>query len=232
MSVVYYAIGDVHGEFEKLKHLHKLIIKTHHLDFPNKDLRIVHLGDYIDRGPKSFDVVDYLMNLNDQPFSEIITLKGNHEQMMLNAFEAENMRDYHFWVDSGGQQTLLSYRTNGFDEPPIQHLDWLRRLPTYHWDQKEKLIFVHAGIDPIFFPNDGEDRHLWTRSPRFLNPGNWDNNLPTGTIVIHGHTPTQSGQPDISGNVQRINVDTGACYGGDLTAAVLASGAPPRFLTA
>lgn len=231
MSRVYYAIGDIHGEAEKLTVLHSRILRRHDIDYPGRPAQFVHLGDYVDRGPESYDVLRYLMDIETSSDTPPINLKGNHEQMMLEAYEQDGTKAYHFWLNNGGEQTLSSYRASGFDEPSARHLNWLRGLPSYHWDQAAKLIFVHAGIDPAHFPNDGEDRHLWTRSAQFFNTENWGNTLPAGTKVIHGHTPTQSGHPDIDGDFRRINVDTGACYGGELTAVILNGDEPPRFIT-
>lgn len=127
---------------------------------------------------------------------------------------------------------MKNYQANGHKEPPKLHLDWVRDLPTFYWDRQEKLVFVHAGIDPSHFPNDGEDRHLWTRSRRFFDTSKWGYALPVDTTVIHGHTPTRSGHPDITRDLRRINIDTGACYGGNLTSVILAPGESPRFITA
>jgi len=113
----------------------------------------------------------------------------------------------------------------------VSQLKWMNNLKTYHWDYQAKLIFVHAGIDLNEFPNDGAETHLWTRTERFFNSDDWPEILPIGTKVVHGHTPTAMHTPEITTGYKRINVDTGACYGGKLTAAVLAPGENPRFLS-
>ena len=230
MSLVYYAIGDIHGEADRLIELHQIIKDWHAALYPNRQSKLVHLGDYIDRGPKSYNVIQTLIDLEKKNPEISICLQGNHEELMLNAYNKTGQDAYRNWQNNGGEQTLESYRRNGFDDVPAFHLKWLGSLESYYWDRVAKLIFVHAGIDPVHFPNDGKDRHLWTRSAKFFDTARWNNSLPSGTKVIHGHTPTQSGQPDIDGDYQRINVDTGACYGGDLTAVVLAQGENPRFL--
>ncbi len=230
-STVYYAIGDIHGEAEKLAILHGRIERRHARDYPGRKYVLVHLGDYIDRGPESYDVVERIMNMESNDTRTIINLKGNHEQIMLANYTKDDFKSHHFWMDNGGRQTLDSYRRAGFDAPPKRHLEWMKTLETYHWDKAAKLIFVHAGIDPAHFPNDGEDRHLWTRAATFFETETWDNPILKDVTVIHGHTPTDDKKPEIDGGFRRINIDTGACYGGALTAVILAAGEVPKFLS-
>ena len=230
-QTIYYAIGDIHGEAEKLTILHGRIARRHAADFPGQEYVLVHLGDYVDRGPESYDVVKLLMEMEADENCNVINLRGNHEQLMLEAYTKEETKPYHRWIDNGGQHTVVSYRRAGFDEPPAQHLSWIANLPTYYWDRTAKLIFVHAGIDTKHFPNDGEDRHMWTRSRDFFETKNWENPALEGVSVIHGHTPTKTNRPEIDGDFKRINIDTGACYGGELTAVVLAHGQSPQFIS-
>lgn len=196
-------------------------------------MRLVHVGDYVDRGPDSPNVIARLMDMEQQSPQEIINLKGNHELAMHAACRpGADPKDMKLWLSWGGAKTLEAYKAGGFDGPPQSHLDWIDGLPTFHWDKAAKLIFVHAGIEPADFPNDGAQVHMFTRTVRFFESDTWPDVLPTGTKVIHGHTPTQSGKADVSPNCRRINIDTGACYGGDLTALILAPNAPPRFINA
>ncbi len=235
---VYYAIGDIHGEAEKLTRLHSRIRRKHRVDFPGQTLKFVHLGDFIDRGPDSCNVVDKLIKLERDHEPNTINLKGNHEAMMLDAYQKRasdsyphDSKAYDFWLRNGGDKTIESYVKAGLREPPLNHLAWMSRLNSYYWDRAANLIFVHAGIDPVHFPNDGENRHLWTRSQKFFETKTWPKDRLKGITVIHGHTPTKSGLPDIDGDFRRINIDTGACYGGYLTAVVLAPNEPPRFIS-
>lgn len=235
---IYYAIGDIHGEAKKLTVLHNLIRRLHEQDYPEFDYTLVHLGDYIDRGPDSFDVIKKLMQMEAFGEPKLINLKGNHEAIMLEACRKEMggssyrlSKSYYFWLNNGGNKTLESYNKAGFREPPDKHLAWLSDLKSFHWDRVANIIFVHAGVDPTHFPNDGEDRHLWTRSKKFFDTSHWPDGPLSGMTVVHGHTPTESGLPDIDGDFRRINIDTGACYGGDLTAVVLAPNEPPRFIS-
>ncbi len=228
---IYYAIGDIHGEIDKLLVLHERILQKHDVEFPGCGYIFVHLGDYVDRGAGSYEVVDLLMKMEVGPNKNIINLRGNHEQMMIDAFKGKDQYVSGIWEKYGGKETMKSYYRYGFDRPPQEHLDWMERLPSFYWDKEARIIFVHAGIDPEHFPNDGEDTHLWTRSKNFFNTKNWNNPALDGVMVIHGHTPTKSGRPEIDGDFLRINIDTGACYGGSLTATVLSSGTKPTFIS-
>lgn len=227
---VYYAIGDIHGEADRLVGLHDFIHKWHEENHKQLHKTIIHLGDYIDRGPNSYDVIHYLMALQNTPECNVINLMGNHEFLMLEAYRGEDQRAFKAWVDNGGQETLTSYEDNGFDVPDQEHLVWMKKLPSLHWDRQAGLIFVHAGIDPCRFPFENEDIRLWTRSKSFFDPAYWQSPDLIGMRVVHGHTPTESGLPDISGNGQRINIDTGACYGGVLTAAIFVPDRQVEFL--
>ena len=228
---IYYAIGDIHGEFDKLKRLHERIFDEHDKKFPNKDFVIVHLGDYIDRGKDSFEVVDTIMRMETHSDKKIINLKGNHEKMMIEAFDGSDDYGEAVWIKHGGNETMESYRRHGFDKPPESHLEWMKNLPNIYWDQDAKIVFVHAGIDPEFFPHDDEETHLWTRSKRFFDSKKWKNPLLKGMTIIHGHTPTKNGKPEIDGHFARLNIDTGACYGGPLTATIIAKHMMPEFIS-
>jgi len=178
----------------------------------------------------------YLMAMKNTPVCQVTHLKGNHEAMMHEAFDKDysleqSKGSLDFWLKHGGMNTIQSYENNAFTIPPNNHLTWIRKLKSYHWDYKAKLIFVHAGIDLYEFPNDGSETHLWTRTEYFFNSEAWPDILPKGTKVIHGHTPTRSGTPDVTKDYRRINLDTGACYGGVLSAVILAPGQTPSFLS-
>lgn len=232
-EIVYYAIGDVHGEFEKLDRL---------LDFIRDDAhayscvyKIVLLGDLIDRGADSRGVVARAMEMAEA--GEAVALKGNHEALMLTAHEQWDSIGVYHWAENGGDETIASYkRVNGDtrdwrDAIDRAHLNWLRSLPVTLHDEARKFVFVHAGIDPKLFPACTDEIRLWTRSGRFFDPGRWpDRPELEGILVVHGHTPTHDMKPHA--NPRRINVDTGACFGGPLTCAVLAPGEGPRFLRA
>jgi len=218
---IYYAIGDIHGELSKLKSLHENISNFHYNFYSDHPHTRIHLGDYVDRGPESQGVI--------QSF-DLINLQGNHEIMMLEAYQKPNETAHRHWLTNGGQETLSSYENSKHENSYESHIEWISNLPTLYRNEERKLIFVHAGIDPETYPEDNKAIHLWTRNPTFFDSEHWINPALENTIVIHGHTPTLTDYPDISKDGRRINVDTGACYGGPLSAVVLVKGEKPRFL--
>jgi serine/threonine protein phosphatase 1 len=198
-----YAVGDVHG---CLRQLQLLVERSTHQAGDQK-AQFVFLGDYIDRGPDSRGVVEYLMNLQRAQPDRVTCLMGNHEQMLLSAIEGAAHEDN--WLENGGAETLRSYRVHDPNRIPRSHVDWLKSLPEFYDDGLR--FFVHAGIRP----GRALDRQrkldlLWIREP-FLS-----SIVDHGRLIIHGHTPVSGDHPDIHPN--RANLDTGAVFGGPLTA--------------
>jgi serine/threonine protein phosphatase 1 len=234
-DTVYYAIGDVHGEDEKLERLH---------DFIRDDARrlgvapfFVHLGDLIDRGPESRGVIARVMSLHEREGDRAVTLKGNHEELLLHAYANRDSIGIYHWAENGGDETIASYMlANGAEDDwrdaiDREHLAWLRALPAIWRDEGRRLAFVHGGIDPQTFPDCSDEVRMWTRSNKFFDPRKWPNRPELeGLTVIHGHTPTEDFAPHVG--PRRINVDTGVCLGGPLTCVVLAPDEGPRFLHA
>lgn len=221
MNKVYYAIGDIHGQLEQLIALHQNIAEYHQQRYFSQSKAIVHLGDYIDRGEDSCGVIEYLMQQQSSDDTTYIHLKGNHENLMLEAYFSTKSAAYVGWLINGGEATLSSYQKRSYQQPPEQHFEWLKSLPTQYIDREQKLVFVHAGIDPFKFPYGSDKTHMWTRSQAFFDSTTWNNPALEGVRVVHGHTPTGDSQPEISDDGRRINVDTGAVKGGKLTAAVI-----------
>jgi serine/threonine protein phosphatase 1 len=230
---VYYAIGDVHGENAKLDEL-----LTHIRDDAARHGRphtIVFVGDLIDRGAESRAVVETAMRLNAEEGA--IVIRGNHEELMLHAIDHNESVGIYWWATNGGDETIESYQgVNGPKDDwreavDPHHVKWLRTLPAMHRDEERGLVFVHGGIDPKTFPNESDELRMWTRSEKFFRSARWPEREELKNIlVIHGHTPTEDFEPDVQ--PRRINVDTGACFGGPLTAVVLAPAQAPRFLHA
>jgi len=164
------------------------------------------LGDYIDRGPQSYEVVDYLITLKDT-FNNLVFLKGNHEIMLLDYLKDVSRMMY---LINGGRETLDSYYNNLEKTNPIvvpkEHLDFFNSLVLSH--QTEDYIFVHAGLRPgIAVDDQVADDVLWIRDAFIQTDEDF------GKRVIFGHTWFQ--QPFISPN--KIGIDTGAVYGNCLT---------------
>lgn len=230
---IYFVIGDIHGEAQRLKQLHRDIFVHRENHYGSLPATLIHLGDYVDRGQDSYAVIEHLMHLEKNPPENlsIINLKGNHEAMMLRAEANKKSIKYYQWLKNGGREALQSYKRRGYNSVIQRHLDWVSSLPVIHHDEDNKLIFVHAGLNNNTYPHDGEAYYLWTRSPDFFDCSRWNNPALAGITVIHGHTPTDDFKPEIRGNMQRLNLDTGACYGGPLTAAVIEDGKVMSFLT-
>jgi serine/threonine protein phosphatase 1 len=136
-----YAIGDVHGCYEKLDRL--LEQCRHHRGA--RSGRCVYVGDYIDRGPDSRAVVELLMSAQRRMPGMVVCLRGNHEAMVLAA-ATEGGRAEGLWLMNGGDETLRSYGVGSARSLPDEHLAWFRSLPLCYDDGRR--YFVHAGIDP------------------------------------------------------------------------------------
>jgi serine/threonine protein phosphatase 1 len=195
-----YAVGDIHGCFDKLMALMDKI----DIDFESDTL--VFLGDYIDRGPQSFEVVEYLADLKIR-YSSTVYLKGNHEEMLEKYLSGEDRLTY---LVNGGQQTLESYmnRPREEGEPPIprKHLDFFKSLKIFY--ETENYIFVHAGLkNKVTIENQKTEDLLWIRK-RFI-----ESKYDFGKMVVFGHTPLH--EPLLLPN--KIGIDTGAVYGNKLT---------------
>jgi len=220
-----YAVGDVHGCADRLAGLHARIAEDawHR---PAQRVVLLHLGDYVDRGEDSAGVLERLNAPGPVPGAEVVNLLGNHEVMMLDACDPRSAEgSLPFWLENGGAETLASYRTSAEDPAPWEaipreHLALLRRC-RLTWSAGDYL-FVHAGIRPGL-PLDRQDPFdlLWIREP-FLS---YEGDLPM--VVVHGHTPAAA--PAV--RPHRIGIDTGACFGGDLTCLVL-EGQRLRFISA
>lgn len=210
-----YAVGDVHGCADRLLALHAQIAADAAAR-PVARISLVHLGDYVDRGPDSAGVLEHLLAPPPVPGAEVINLAGNHETMFLDACDPGAPHGaLPFWLDNGGAETLASYGTDAAEEGwweavPPSHLDFLHHC-RLRWSAGSYL-FVHAGIRPEV-PLDQQDPFdlLWIREPFLSFPGT----LPW--VVVHGHTPS----PAPCLRPHRIGIDTGACFGGTLTCLVL-----------
>jgi serine/threonine protein phosphatase 1 len=216
-SPLIYAVGDIHGSYYKLARL----LKHCNGHCGPRKARFVFVGDYIDRGQHSREVVELLIELQKAKPGRICCLRGNHEDMLISVLQDG---DKALWLYNGGDMTLRSYGVTSADAIPGEHLAWFDSLPLSESDDKR--FFVHAGIRPgIPLDQQQEDDMLWIREPFLSDPRDH------GLYIVHGHTPLGTGEPEYLPN--RLNLDTGAVFGGPLTAAVFDDSAvgPVTFIT-
>jgi serine/threonine protein phosphatase 1 len=233
-----YAIGDIHGRLDVLGRLLELIEQDDIGRGPARGI-IIFLGDYVDRGPDSKGVVDWLINLQRRrdllsrdgsehaPLRfDLLFLKGNHEKLLLSFLD--NPASGRSWLQIGGDATLVSY---GLEDDVVEEA--LRQgqpglikasamfrtlLPDDHLEFYEKLelfyrtgdyFFVHAGVKPGAGLDRQREEDMLWIRDKFLN---WPDDF--GAVVVHGHTPVL--KPENLHN--RIGIDTYAFLTGKLTA--------------
>ncbi len=176
------AFGDVHGCLTALDTVLKLVQ-------PTQEDRLIFLGDYIDRGPDSYGVLERILELRRT--YDVICLTGNHEIMMQSAREDDGM--YRAWLGYGGEEALESYPREPWEDP---HLD---KVPERHWLFLDEIcrpyfvdddhIFVHANVLPNLPLEEQDNRTLYWE--KFTNHGPHF----SGKTVICGHTSQKSGWP-------------------------------------
>ena len=213
----FYAVGDIHG---CLTEMGSLLAKV---DAEDPEATIVFLGDYIDRGTKSAQVLTYLYDLQTQNPDGIICIMGNHERMMLEFIDDPIGRSAR-WLVNGGIQTLQSFGIKpGKSKPdaeeameladqleealPTGMQGWLRNLPM-QWSSGN-VHCVHAAMDPAASPKNQKERHLLWGHRDFMTTPRED-----GECVIFGHIIVS--KPDVRDG--RIAIDTGAYNTARLTA--------------
>jgi serine/threonine protein phosphatase 1 len=200
-----FAIGDIHGCYNKMRKIMEQI------PFESERDQLVFLGDYIDRGVHSRQVLDYLVELKNK-LPQTVFLLGNHEQMLLDFLEGGDIKPF---LMNGGQKTLESYQVHresiGYRDPktffPSAHRDFFYSLTHTYEDQD--FFFVHAGLrGGIPIKEQDLNDLLWIREDFYFS------NFDFGKTIIFGHTPFP--EPFIYN--KRIGIDTGAVYGNKLTA--------------
>jgi len=212
-----YVIGDIHGRLDLLAQLRERIVLDSG-DFTGERKVVVYLGDYVDRGPRSREVIDLLV---DEPLAgfESVHLKGNHEKLLLDFLDDTSV--WPLWLYNGAGATLSSYGVpptagaDGFQAEfrgriPARHREFLGALALSH--AEGDYFFVHAGVRPgVALKDQDEADMIWIRD-LFLS-----SNADHGKIIVHGHSIAR--KPEIEAN--RIGIDTGAYATGKLTCLVL-----------
>ena len=228
-----YVIGDIHGRADLLTRLIAML-RTDSADRCD-GLRpiLMFLGDYVDRGPASRQVLDELIKLRSDPAFKVFALCGNHDQFFLDFLERPQLGPT--WLNYGGGATLASYGViapRPTDEAgwiaaaealaeaaPPSHLEFLRNTSLY--STFGDYIFVHAGVRPEVALADQKMNDLTSIRGPFLGA----RDPAPGHVVVFGHTPFEA--PLVQ--ARKIGVDTGACVTGRLTALALQDG-ERRFL--
>lgn len=222
-----YAVGDIHGRHDLLDALFEKIVEDSQQMPEERQMKIIFLGDYVDRGDNSKDVLDRLVLVKERLADQTTFLAGNHEAALLG-FLSDPVKNSN-WLEFGGRQTLVSYgvappksaesRTelhevrDRFQQAISDHLPFLQSLQRYV--QSGDVIFVHAGLDPkLPVDRQTDDALLWGNSS-FLEEEGYPN-----LRVVHGHYDAY--EPVVTD--ARICVDTGAYYSGRLTAVRLDGG--------
>ena len=200
-ELITFAIGDIHGNFDALV----ATIAACRQFADGRPTTFVLLGDYIDRGPNSKGVVDFLMNWEGP--ERLICLKGNHEDMLVHAVSNPGSDDA-AWLANGGSKTLLSYGALQSRQIPRAATEWMKQLPLTFDDGLR--FYCHAGVDPTR-PLD-----LQTEAVLMYSKFTYPDDLELERYIVHGHTP-DGVVPRVRAN--RINLDTRSGYGGPLSAA-------------
>ncbi|MCX6252061.1 MAG: metallophosphoesterase family protein [Bacteroidetes bacterium] len=195
-----WVIPDIHGYIKTLRALVEDLIR------PGRYDELYFLGDYIDRGPASMEVIDYIRSLQKDQYT-ITALRGNHEQSFLDLYEKEKKgRNFFFnkafnrkrmaWFSFGGRSTLKSFQVKNIRDIPQEYADWMNELG--YFVMLDRFILVHAGLN-FQIDDPFQDTHamLWVRDFD-INPEKTGNRR-----IIHGHVPV---------NIELINLSIHNSY--------------------
>lgn len=194
-----FVVSDIHGCFLTF---YELIVRV--LDLKRTD-KLILLGDYIDRGEQSREVIDFVVDLSEKGF-DIITLRGNHEQMLLDAYQ--DQKDLPLWLMNNGDTTLLSFGISDIRGIKRKYFDFFSGLGFYH--NIGDCYFVHAGFNDLIKDPFSDVYHMiWECRLSYQNY------LFNGKTIIHGHRPKSLEYVNklILKGSQVIPIDTGCVYG-------------------
>lgn len=192
------AISDIHGCFDTF---YELVIRQIKLDKTDK---LILLGDYIDRGDKSKEVIDLIIDLTEKGFN-VIPLMGNHESMLVDSFIDNSTLP--LWFMNSGESTLESFSINDIRQLEDKYMNFFRNLKYYYCS--EKYVFVHAG-----FNNSAQDPFKDTQTMIWECQASYNNPMLSERIIIHGHRPKTIDfvKKKIALNSEVIPIDTGCVY--------------------
>ncbi len=193
-----FAIGDIHGCFDAFRTLLEQIIQIKLAD------KIILLGDYIDRGIQSKEVIDYIISLKAKGF-DIVPLMGNHESMLVDAYNDKELISK--WIQNGGAETLKSFNINSLKDIEPKYIEFLKGLDYYI--ALDEYLFVHAGF------NDGHSNPFADKySMIWVCKKTYENSSLINKIVIHGHRPIPVDvcKEIVLTSKNVINIDTGCVY--------------------
>lgn len=191
-----FTVGDIHGCYYTLTHLLFDILKI------TKEDEIIFLGDYIDRGPFSKEVLDFLIDKIGNGY-RFYPLMGNHEYMMLSSYFDDSILD--LWYFNAGETTLKSFSIASIQEIDLKYIDFLKSLKKFHIS--ERYVLVHAGLNfELENPFEDEYAMLWAR--KFIV----DKSKIGNRKLIGGHTPTTLEDIKNSLKTDRIFLDGGCVY--------------------
>jgi serine/threonine protein phosphatase 1 len=193
-----FAISDIHGCF---KPFYELIVNTINL---KKSDQLILLGDYIDRGDQSKEVIDFIIDLYKEGFN-ITSLTGNHEVMLSNVYHDPDLLP--LWLMNGGMSTLLSFGIRDIREIDNHYLEFFTMLEYYKI--LGNIVFVHAGFDDFAInPFSEKQSMVWDCRLSYNNP------LLSGKKIIHGHRPKPVSYVKklINEKSNVISIDTGCIY--------------------
>lgn len=211
-------IGDIHGCFDEFNEL------LDKISFDQEKDKLILLGDLIDRGPFSFNVVEKVMNLKNEMGDRCVVIRGNHEQMLLDSVNGFG-EDKRIWIRNGADTTIDSLLKNGTSPKAIS--EWISTFPYYY--EEERFICTHAGIPSTGLDSKDTYSFIWDRS--IIYEG-WYK----GKFLICGHTPLMNciyynedsknpeiikpGEYDLP-KTGYIDIDTGCVFGYKLTAMII-----------
>ncbi|MGA1190976.1 MAG: metallophosphoesterase family protein [Bdellovibrionota bacterium] len=214
-----FVVGDIHGCVDELSSLVRFFEEDQGL---TQGDALIFVGDYIDRGPASKEVIDFLIEFEQRTPSDLFFLKGNHEEMFLDWLEGTQSESGISYLHNGGRECLESYGLSVDVAPedasaqlPHDHLAFLKNLERYI--VSEKYVFVHAGLNPLRpLSHQFDEDIFWIRGAFIENIHSFQR------TVIFGHTPFDEVKFHLP---YKIGIDTGLVYGNALTALEVASGA-------